>query len=104
MSQAERMVDQAETIGLSDVPHRRAVSYHCRGLLDQDPSTLARAAEQYLRAGRLLPAAQALEAAGEAAADRGEAHRYRTTALGMYRNLRAAWDIARLARDRRQAA
>jgi len=103
-SHAQRMVDRAEVIGVSDVPHRRAVSYHCRGLLDHDPRSLARAAEQYRRAGRLLPAAQALEAASAAAADPGEARRYRATALSTYRNLRAAWDIARLAQNGRRAA
>jgi tetratricopeptide (TPR) repeat protein len=104
---AETLVEQAQAGGTSDVLHQRAVSNHCRGLFDNDPARLARAAQQYRRVGRLLPCAQAFEAAATAAADLGnasQARQYRATALSFYLRLHAGWDIARLSGGGRQAA
>jgi tetratricopeptide (TPR) repeat protein len=99
--QAESIVEQAQAV---DRPGS-AVSNHCRGLLDNDPARLGRAALHYHRAGRLLPSAQAWEAAGAAAADRGDpgqARLHSDKALRVYQALGARWDIARLNGERRQ--
>jgi ATP/maltotriose-dependent transcriptional regulator MalT len=84
--------------GGSDVPHRLAAAPHCRGLVDRDPASLLRAAEHYRAAGRPLPRAQALEAAGVAMAERGDVKRARahfTEAFAVYAELGAEWDLAR---------
>ncbi|MDT5034849.1 MAG: hypothetical protein QOE03_34, partial [Micromonosporaceae bacterium] len=82
----------------SAVPHRTAVALHCRGLLDHDAAALLQAAEQYEVAGRPLPRAQALEAAGVALADAeditGARGRF-TDAFAVYAALGAGWDLAR---------
>ncbi|WP_213451783.1 helix-turn-helix transcriptional regulator [Rhizomonospora bruguierae] len=82
----------------ADAPHRRAIALHCRGLLDGDAARLLDAAEQYRRAGRPLPRAQALEAAGVALAESGDpsaARTHFTSAYTVYSTLGAAWDLAR---------
>ncbi len=98
---AQEFVHQAEAIvGRSPVPHRQAVTLHCRGLLNHNPQTLASAATQYDRAGRRLLQAQALEAAGVAALDNGntaEARTYLATASSLYAALGASRDLARMA-------
>jgi tetratricopeptide (TPR) repeat protein len=104
---AEHLAGLARDCDTPDAPHRHAVSYHCRGLLDSDPTCLAHAAQEYLRAHRLLPCAQALEAAGTAAAERndpGRARQYRANALSVYQVLHAGWDVGRLSGEWRQAA
>jgi DNA-binding CsgD family transcriptional regulator len=96
---ARAVVDRAETVAwASTVPHRLAVGPHCRGLLDNDPERLLSAADLYETAGRLLPRAQALEAAGVALAVRGDIAGARTSftdAFSLYTNLGAGWDLAR---------
>ena len=62
------------------------------------PVQLLRAAEHYEAAGRLLPRAQALEAAGVAFADGGDVTGARTLftdAFAHYTTLGADWDLAR---------
>lgn len=88
-----------ELARLSDVPRRIAAALHCRGLLRQDPDELAAAAAGYLTAGRPLPRAQALEAAGVALAEKGDllgARRHFTDAFAGYAALGASWDLSRL--------
>jgi DNA-binding CsgD family transcriptional regulator len=83
----------------SAVPGRRAVAPHCRGLLDGDPAALLLAAKHYQEAGRLLPRAQAIEAAGLAFAEMGalaEARKQFTEAYAVYADLGAARDLARM--------
>jgi DNA-binding CsgD family transcriptional regulator len=96
---ATNLVRRAEDIaGVSKVPHWQAVAPHCRGLLDDDPAPLLTAADCYEAAGRLLPRAQALEAAGVALANRGDIAGARTRfsdAFGLYESLGAGWDLAR---------
>ena len=96
---AGMLVQRAESIaGDSDVPHRKAVAPHCRGLLDRDHELLLAAAEQYAKAGRPLPRAQALEAAGAALAEQGNlgaARTHFTSAYAIYSELGAEWDLAR---------
>jgi ATP/maltotriose-dependent transcriptional regulator MalT len=96
---AKTLVERAESMaGDSDVPHHLAVAPHCRGLLDRDPDLLLAAAEHYAAAGRPLPRAQALEAAGAALAERGDlggARTHFTQAYAIYTELGAEWDLAR---------
>ncbi len=96
---AGNIVARAEAAAqASDVPHRRAVALHCRGLFDHDAVPLLQAAEYYQAAGRPLPHAQALEAAGVALADRGDipdARTHFTAAFSLYTALNAGWDLAR---------
>jgi DNA-binding CsgD family transcriptional regulator len=96
---AKDVVLRAEALAEgSDVPHRLAVAPHCRGLIDRDPAPLLRAAEHYRSAGRPLPRAQALEAAGVAMAERADVKRARahfTEAFAVYAELGAEWDLAR---------
>lgn len=96
---ARTIVDRAEAVAeASNVPHRQAIAPHCRGLLDGDPSRLLEAAKHYEEAGRTLPRAQALEAAGVALADSGDiagARAHFTDAFSLYTELGAAWDLAR---------
>jgi DNA-binding CsgD family transcriptional regulator len=82
----------------SQLPNIKAIAPHCRGLVERDPAPLLEAARHYERAGRVLPRAQALEAAGVAFADRGdlaEARSSFTEAFAVYAELRAEWDLAR---------
>jgi DNA-binding CsgD family transcriptional regulator/tetratricopeptide (TPR) repeat protein len=96
---ARTITERAEAAGLtSDVPHRRAVALHCRGLLDNDPVALLAAAEHYEAASRPLPRAQALEAAGVALANSDDvtgARVHFTDAFALYTTLGADWDLAR---------
>jgi DNA-binding CsgD family transcriptional regulator len=96
---AAGLVERAEDMArVSNVPHWQAVAPHCRGLLDNDPDPLLKAAECYEAAGRLLPKAQALEAAGVAFADRGDIASARgrfSDAFALYEMLGASWDLAR---------
>jgi DNA-binding CsgD family transcriptional regulator/tetratricopeptide (TPR) repeat protein len=83
----------------SDVPRRRAAAQHCRGLLEHDAAELVRAAAEYHAAGRPLPRAQALEAAGRVLAEAGDlpaGRQHFTEAFDGYTALGAAWDLARL--------
>jgi hypothetical protein len=60
---------------------------------------LSKAAEHYRAAGRVLPRAQALEAAGVARAAGGDTPGAGTCfgeALALYAELGATWDIARV--------
>lgn len=97
---AHRAVARAEELAnQSEVPRRLAAAQHCRGLLRQDPDELALAAAGYLAAGRPLPRAQALEAAGVTLAEKGDllaARRHFTEAFAGYTALGATWDLARL--------
>jgi len=79
----------------SDLAYRGAVSRHCRGLLNHDPALLIEAADLYRRAGRPLPQAQALEAAGLAFADKADAKNALEDALSGYTRLAAGWDTTR---------
>jgi DNA-binding CsgD family transcriptional regulator len=96
---ADVVVRRAEAVArASDVPHRRAVGPHCRGLRDADPAELLVAADHYRAAGRPLPRAQSLEAAGVAFAERGDvagARTHFTGAFSLYTELGAGWDLAR---------
>jgi DNA-binding CsgD family transcriptional regulator len=96
---AHDIVERAEAAGrASDVPHRKAVALHCRGLLNSDPVMLLRAAEYYHAASRPLPWAQALEAAGVALANCDDLTGARTRfsdAFSLYTTLGADWDLAR---------
>jgi tetratricopeptide (TPR) repeat protein len=97
---ARRLVDQAEALApASAAPYRHAIASHCRGLFDQDPDLLMEAAERYRTAGRLLPRAQALEAAGAALANQGEiagAVANCGEAESLYAGLRASRDVTRI--------
>ncbi|HET8662113.1 MAG TPA: AAA family ATPase [Micromonosporaceae bacterium] len=99
-SAAYAVVSRAEAVAAaSDVPHCRAVGPHCRGLLDNDPQPLLQAADHYRVAKRLLPRAQALEAAGAALASRSAmagAQDCLTEAFSLYRKMNATWDLARV--------
>jgi DNA-binding CsgD family transcriptional regulator/tetratricopeptide (TPR) repeat protein len=96
---AADLVQQAEAAAEgSAVPHREAIAAHCRGLLDHDPVPLLRAADRYGDAGRPLPRAQALEAAGLALAELGDVVAARSRfedAFTVYESLGAGWDLAR---------
>jgi DNA-binding CsgD family transcriptional regulator/tetratricopeptide (TPR) repeat protein len=98
-SVAHILVQRAELMAAtSAVPHRRAVAPHCRGLLQNDPDRLLKAAEGYRVASRPLPRAQALEAAAIALAERGDVAAARvhfTDAYALYAKLGAEWDLAR---------
>ena len=59
--------------GDTQIPHRQANAWHCRGLVDRDADRLLRAADRYLDAGRPLPSAKALEAAAGAFVDQRRA-------------------------------
>ncbi|HEU5417151.1 MAG TPA: AAA family ATPase [Streptosporangiaceae bacterium] len=83
----------------SEIPHRQATALHCSGLVDHDASRLLAAAERYERAGRILPCAQALEAAAAefvSAGDRDQARAAFTRAVEIYTSLGAAVDVARI--------
>jgi ATP/maltotriose-dependent transcriptional regulator MalT len=97
---ARAVITRAEAVAVAaEAPHRRAVGPHCRGLLDRDPARLLEAADHYAAAGRVLPRAQALEAAAQALADRGDVAGARTRfadAFSLYQELGAGWDLARM--------
>jgi DNA-binding CsgD family transcriptional regulator len=85
----------------STVPHLRALAWYCEGLVEQDATTLLRAADGYRDASRPLSRAKALEAAAIAFAegrvdDRGSARAAFTHALDLYTELGAQWDVVRL--------
>ena len=82
-----------------DIPHRRGVALHCRGLLDADPNILQLASDRYAAAGRPLPRAQALEAAAALLADGGDVAAARepfNAALELYAGLGAVAEISRM--------
>ncbi|HEY0640833.1 MAG TPA: AAA family ATPase [Pseudonocardiaceae bacterium] len=97
---ARTALTRAEELArLSDAPRRLAAAQHCRGLLLHDPGQLALAAEGYRAAGRPLPRAQALEAAGLALAESGDvvgARRHFTGSFAGYEALGAVRDLSRL--------
>jgi ATP/maltotriose-dependent transcriptional regulator MalT len=97
---AHNAVTKAEDLAAgSDLPRRQAVARHCRGLLAADAAELAAAAERYQTAGRPLPRAQALEAAGLTLAEAGDllaARRHFSEAFDAYTALGGTWDLARL--------
>lgn len=97
---AHEFVLRAEAVAdSSEVFHRKALGLHCRGLVDDDPGKLVESAELYGRAGRPLPRAQALEAAGVGFAEREDVAVARTVfteAYEIYSALGAGWDLARL--------
>jgi DNA-binding CsgD family transcriptional regulator len=91
--QAAAMADDTE------IPHRQANAWHCRGLVDHDASRLLRAADRYHDAGRPLPSAKALEAAAGALVDTGDRAPARAAfsrAVDLYSSLGATRDVARL--------
>ena len=93
---AERAVAMADD---TEIPHRQANAWHCRGLVNRDASRLLRAADRYHDAGRPLPRAKALEAAAGALVDTGERAPARaafTRAVDLYSSLGATRDVARL--------
>jgi len=98
-SVAHAIVQHADTMAhASEVTHQQAVALHCRGLLENDPAQLLRAADRYRVAGRQLPLAQALEAAGVATAEQGNisgARAHFTDASTLYSALGANWDLRR---------
>jgi DNA-binding CsgD family transcriptional regulator len=90
---------RAETLlSAGYVPRRAAAVAHCRGLLATDPAQLLTAADGYEQAGRPLPRAQALEAAANLLAERGDTAGARAAfaaALDIYTTLGAKWDLSR---------
>jgi ATP/maltotriose-dependent transcriptional regulator MalT len=97
---ATAITDQADKLASrSRVPHRLAAAAYCRGMLDNDPIMLMRAAEHYSEAGRPLPRAKAFEAAAVAFAERGDSDSARVAFVGadeLYDGLEATWDLANL--------
>jgi DNA-binding CsgD family transcriptional regulator len=97
---AQALAGQAAALTAeSEIPHRHANAFYCRGLLDHDASRLLAAAERYYDAGRPLLRAKALEAAAGTfvdAGDRGQARDAFTRAVDVYTSLGAAADISRL--------
>jgi DNA-binding CsgD family transcriptional regulator len=91
--QAAALVDDTE------IPHRQATAWHCRGLVDHDTGRLLRAADRYHDAGRPLPRAKALEAAARVLVDTGDRDPARAAfsrAVDLYTSLGATRDVARL--------
>jgi DNA-binding CsgD family transcriptional regulator len=83
----------------SEIPHRQANAFYCRGLLDHDAPRLLAAAGRYDDASRPLLRAKALEAAAGHfldAGDRDQARGAFTRAVEVYTFLGAAADVARL--------
>jgi DNA-binding CsgD family transcriptional regulator len=97
---AQALAGQAASLTAdSEIPHRRANAFYCRGLLDHDASRLLAAAERYDDAGRPLLRAKALEAAAGHFVDGGDRVQAReafTRAVEVYTSLGAAADIARV--------
>jgi DNA-binding CsgD family transcriptional regulator len=90
---AEKLAEPQQTVRWP------AIVTHCRGLLDGDIRLLNDAADGYLAAGRPLPRAQALEAAGALHAERGDlagARKALAAAHDGYAALGAKWDITRV--------
>jgi tetratricopeptide (TPR) repeat protein len=97
---AATVVRRAQQIAQeSTVPHRIAVVLHCDGLHNRSPSELLAAGERYAAAGRPLPRAQALEAAGIHLAEHGRrasARVHLAEAFSIYGRLAADYDVHRL--------
>ena len=97
---AKTLAEQAAALADdTEIPHRQATAWHCRGLVDQDPGRLLRAADRYHDAGRPLPRAKALEAAAGALVDSGDRTPARAAfsrAVDLYASLGATRDVARL--------
>jgi DNA-binding CsgD family transcriptional regulator len=100
LSTAQALAGRAAALGAeSEIPHRQANAFYCRGLLDHDAPRLLAAAERYDEAGRPLLSAKALEAAAEHFIDTGDRSQARdafTRAVDVYTSLGAAADVARL--------
>ena len=100
MVAAKTLAEQAAALADdTEIPHRQATAWHCRGLVDRDAARLLRAAERYHDAGRPLPRARALEAAAGALVDTGDRDPARAAfsrALDLYSSLGATRDVARL--------
>ena len=93
---ADRAVALADD---TEIPHRQANALCCRGLVDDDPSRLLRAAERYHEARRPLLGAKALEAAAGSFVDQGERAPARAAfsrAVDVYASLGATRDVDRL--------
>jgi DNA-binding CsgD family transcriptional regulator len=97
---AQTLAEQAVALAdNTEIPHRQANAWHCRGLVDRDAGRLLRAAERYHDAGRPLPRAKALEAAAGALVDTGNRDPARAAfsrAVDLYSSLGATRDVARL--------
>ena len=97
---ARTLADRAAALADdTEIPHRQATAWHCRGLVDHDANRLLRAAGRYHEAGRPLPGAKALEAAAGAFVDSGDRDPARaafTQAVDLYSSLGATRDVARL--------
>ena len=97
---AKTLAEQAAALADdTEIPHRQATAWHCRGLVDRDAGRLLRAAERYHDAGRPLPRAEALEAAAGALVDSGDRDPARAAfsrAVNLYSSLGATRDVARL--------
>ncbi len=97
---AQTLAEQAAALADdTEIPHRQATAWHCRGLVDHDPGRLLRAADRYHDAGRPLPRAKALEAAAGALVDSGDRTPARAAfsrAVDLYASLGATRDVARL--------
>jgi DNA-binding CsgD family transcriptional regulator len=82
----------------TDTPSAWSAVLLARGLTSGDAGLVSEAADVYRGVGRLLPAAQAMEAAADLyveAGDRTAARRLFAEAIALYTQLGAAWDIAR---------
>jgi DNA-binding CsgD family transcriptional regulator len=102
---ATEVVDElVRSSARTDVPTARGLVLRCRGLLAGDPELLLDAATAHRQGLRPLPLAGACEDAGVAlgrAARRPEAAPLLDEALGVYEQLGADWDVARVRREQR---
>jgi DNA-binding CsgD family transcriptional regulator len=79
-------------------PPWTAAARHCQGLVDRDPDAVRSAAQELQSAGYPFFSAQALENAAVLHAEKGDPAAARAAwrqAIGIYRDLGAAWDIRR---------
>jgi DNA-binding CsgD family transcriptional regulator len=99
-STAETLTKQAGILAEgSQIPHRQANAFYCRGMLDRDAVTLLAAAQRYADAGKPLPRAKALEAAAECFVETDDMVQARdafTKAVEVYEALRAEADVNRV--------
>jgi DNA-binding CsgD family transcriptional regulator len=100
LNTARDLAGHAATLAAgSEIPHRQANDFYCRGLLDHDAPRLLAAAERYDDASWPLLSAKALEAAADEFVrgdDRAQAREAFTRAVEVYTSLGAAADVARL--------
>jgi DNA-binding CsgD family transcriptional regulator len=99
---AERAATAVEAIAARNpgVATLTGAALRCRGLLEDDPEVLVRAATAYRAGPRPLERALACEDAAWALGRAGrlpDARRLFDQALGLYERLEAAWDVARAA-------